>query len=40
MKRKYCEEGEEHEPIQCPNCHCEFCEICFEFNEEEKDAKS
>ena len=29
MKKELCEDGMEHDPIDCPNCHYQFCSHCY-----------
>lgn len=37
MKEK-CDDGEEHDMIECPNCNCEFCQSCDGFVEERNEV--
>ncbi len=32
MQEEICEDGLEHEPIDCPNCSYQFCSSCGEGN--------
>ncbi len=37
--KEFCEQiGEEHDIIECPNCNCEFCSFCDDF-EKRRDSK-
>jgi len=35
IEDKNCEDGEEHEIVDCPNCSCQFCSSCGKNDMEE-----